>query len=234
MASAEKERLLLIAVDGPVSAGKSTLCDALASELDILHLDTGAMYRAIGLFAIENGISPDDEEALNKVISDQKAVVSIVYQDGRQLTFLNGKDVTAKLRGEAIGAAASSVSRFPSVRRYLVSVQQGLARESSLLIDGRDIGTVVLPDAKVKIFLTASPEARALRRYTQLISSGVKADYQKVLSDLLARDEQDQNRACDPLRPAEDAVILDTSAMSFSDSLSTMLAIVRERYAIHR
>jgi len=232
MESAEKERLILIAVDGPVSAGKSTLCDALAKELDILHLDTGAMYRAIGLFAIENGISPDDEKTLDSVISEQKAAVSVEYQGGLQLTLLNGKDVTGMLRGEAVGAAASSVSRFPSVRRYLVSVQQKMARQRSLLIDGRDIGTVVLPDAKVKIFLTASPEARALRRYTQLISSGVKVDYQTVLSDLLARDEQDQGRACDPLRPAEDAIILDTSALSFLDSLNRMLAIVRERYAI--
>lgn len=232
MESTEKERLILIAVDGPVSAGKSTLCDALAKELDILHLDTGAMYRAIGLFAIENGISPDDEKTLASVINEQKAAVSVEYQGGRQLTLLNGKDITGMLRGEAVGTAASSVSRFPSVRRYLVSVQQRLARQKSLLIDGRDIGTVVLPDAKVKIFLTASPEARALRRYTQLISSGVKTDYQKVLSDLLARDEQDQGRACDPLRPAEDAIILDTSALSFSDSLNRMLAIVRERYAI--
>ncbi len=223
---------ILIAVDGPVSAGKSSLCDALAKELDILHLDTGAMYRAIGLYAIESGISPEDGDALDRVIKEQKAVVSVEYRDGRQLTLLNGMDVTGMLRGEAVGAAASSVSRFPSVRRYLVSVQQRLAREKSLLIDGRDIGTVVLPDAKVKIFLTASPEARALRRYTQLLSSGVRADYQQVLTDLLARDEQDQNRACDPLRPAEDAVILDTSSLSFQESLSEMLRIVKARYAI--
>lgn len=224
---------ILIAVDGPVSAGKSTLCDALAKELDILHLDTGAMYRAIGLYAIENGISPEDGDALDRVISERKAAVSVEYRDGRQTTLLNGKDVTGMLRGEIVGAAASSVSRFPSVRRYLVSVQQRMAREKSLLIDGRDIGTVVLPDAKVKIFLTASPEARALRRYTQLISSGVRVDYQKVLADLLARDEQDQSRACDPLRPAEDAVILDTSALSFQESLNEMLAIVKARYAIN-
>ncbi len=224
--------MILIAVDGPVSAGKSTLCDALARKLNILHLDTGAMYRAIGLFAIEQGIPPDDGEALNRAMLEGAAHVSVQYQDGRQLTLLNGEDITHRLREEAVGAAASAVSRFPSVRRYLVSAQQQFARERSLLIDGRDIGTVVLPDAKVKIFLTASPEARALRRYTQLLSSGVKADYPKVLADLLARDAQDQGRACDPLRPAEDAIVLDTSAMSFEESLNSMLRIVRERYAL--
>lgn len=224
------QQLISIAVDGPVSAGKSTLCDALAKKLGILHLDTGAMYRAIGLYALNNGISPDDEVALEEMIADNRASISVDYQDGLQITKLNGEDVSGLLRSETVGAYASAVSRFPAVRRYLVSLQQQLARERSLLIDGRDIGTVVLPEAKVKIFLTASPEDRALRRYTQLLAAGSKADYTMVLKDLLARDEQDKNRKTDPLRAADDAVVLDTSKMSFEESLEAMVKIVEAVY----
>lgn len=224
------KHLISIAVDGPVSAGKSTLCDALARKLDIIHLDTGAMYRAMGLYALQSSLSPDDEEGLARVIEEGKAKVGVRFLDGMQQTLLNGQDVTAQLRGEAVGAAASAVSRFPAVRRYLVALQQELAREHSLLIDGRDIGTVVLPDAPVKIFLTASAEDRALRRYTQLIADGFNVDYATVLKDLQARDQQDQTRKTDPLRPAQDAIVLDTTHLSFEESMQKMLAIVREKY----
>ena len=227
-----EKQLISIAVDGPVSAGKSTLCDALARKLGIMHLDTGAMYRAIGLYALQNGISPDDEPALERMIQNEDARISVDYQGGLQMTKLNGQDVSQHLRGEAVGAAASAVSRFPAVRKYLVRLQQSLAREQSLLIDGRDIGTVVLPDAKVKIFLTASPEDRALRRYTQLIASGFNVDYATVLKDLQERDEQDLHRKTDPLRPAPGAVILDTSILSFEESIQRMLEIVSETYEI--
>lgn len=227
-----KKHLISIAVDGPVSAGKSTLCDALARKLGIMHLDTGAMYRAIGLYALQNGISPDDEPALERMIQNEDARISVDYQDGLQVTKLNEQDVSQQLRGEAVGAAASAVSRFSAVRKYLVRLQQSLAKEQSLLIDGRDIGTVVLPDAKVKIFLTASPEDRALRRYTQLIASGFNVDYATVLKDLQERDEQDLHRKTDPLRPAPDAVILDTSILSFEESVQKMLEIVSETYEI--
>ncbi len=221
---------MLIAVDGPVSAGKSTLCDALSRKLSILHLDTGAMYRAMGLYALRESISPDDENALNEVVKNRQANIQVDYVDGLQVTLLNGEDVTGLLRSEEVGAYASAVSRFPSVRKYLVSLQQEMARERSLLIDGRDIGTVVLPNAKVKIFLTASPEDRALRRYTQLLSAGSKADYAMVLKDLLARDEQDKCRKTDPLRAAPDAIVLDTSKLSFEESLEKMLDIVNAAY----
>ena len=227
-----KKHLISIAVDGPVSAGKSTLCDALARKVGIMHLDTGAMYRAIGLYALQNGISPDDEPALERMIQNEDARISVDYQDGLQVTKLNEQDVSQQLRGEAVGAAASAVSRFSAVRKYLVRLQQSLAKEQSLLIDGRDIGTVVLPDAKVKIFLTASPEDRALRRYTQLIASGFNVDYATVLKDLQERDEQDLHRKTDPLRPAPDAVILDTSILSFEESVQKMLEIVSETYEI--
>lgn len=230
MTKDNKKPLLQIAVDGPVSAGKSTLCDALAKRLGILHLDTGAMYRAIGLFALDHGIAPDDEAQLEAALAAGKAKVSVAFVDGLQATLLNGVDVSLRLRGEQVGAAASTVSLFPAVRRYLVHLQQQLATQQSILIDGRDIGTVVLPKAPVKIFLTASPEARALRRYTQLISAGQNVDYATVLKDLTARDEQDIGRACDPLRQAEDAVVLDTSTFSFEESLEKMYAIVKVRY----
>lgn len=222
--------LISIAVDGPSGAGKSTLCDALALKLDIMHLDTGAMYRAIGVYALDNNISLDDEAALSLAIQDKKIDVSVDYRDGAQITYLNQEDITMRLRGEEVGTAASAVSRFPAVRKYLVAKQQQLAKERSLLIDGRDIGTVVLKDAKVKIFLTASPEERAQRRHRQLLAAGKEADYATILEDLKARDLQDSQRKTDPLRPAEDAVILDTSGQSFDESVESMLEIVRQIY----
>jgi len=227
----KNNRFISIAVDGPVGAGKSTLCDALARRLGIVHLDTGAMYRAFGLYVLRHqDISPDDEEALGRLIREGQINIGVSFEGDSQITFLNGEDVTKQLRGEAVGAAASAVSRFPAVRRYLVSLQQNLAKERSLLIDGRDISTVVLPDAKVKIFLTASVEDRALRRFHQLIDAGIDADYATVLKDLIARDEQDQNRQTDPLRPAQDAIILDTTNLKFEESLQKMLAIVCKVY----
>jgi CMP/dCMP kinase len=226
-----QDRIISIAVDGPVGAGKSTLCDALANELDILHLDTGAMYRAVALLALRRGLDPQDRQAVEKLVQSGAADVSVRYEGGSQRTLLSGEDVTGSLRTEAVSAAASAVSRHPLVRKFLVARQQELARAQSMLIDGRDIGTVVLPDAKAKIFLTASPQKRALRRYTQLISLGMDVDYQTVLAELLSRDEQDQNREHDPLRAAPDAVVLDTSEMTFDESLAAMLDIVRSKYA---
>ncbi|MGI6696766.1 MAG: (d)CMP kinase [Christensenellales bacterium] len=220
-----------IAIDGPVSAGKSTLSEALARHLGILHLDTGAMYRAIALYALDNGIDPMDEIALNTIIEQELARVAVQYVNQFQKTMLNGVNITSRLREEPVGAAASAVSRYPAVRRYLVGLQQQLAQQQSLLIDGRDIGTVVLPDADIKIFLTATPEARALRRYTQLISSGQWADYPTVLADLIKRDAQDTGREHDPLRAAEDAVVLDTSSLSFEESLEKLIRLVEAHHA---
>lgn len=222
--------LVSIAVDGPVGAGKSSLCDALAGALGILHLDTGAMYRAIGLYTLNAGIRQDDEDALKRMIELEDARVTVDFIDGQQVTLLNGVDITSRLREEAVGIAASAVSKHAVVRKYLVRLQQQIAKERSLLIDGRDIGTVVLPDAKIKIFLTASAEERAMRRYRQLLDDGKGADYHKVLMDLKARDEQDENRAVDPLRPADDAVILDTTGLRFDESLQKMLDIVNKAY----
>lgn len=221
-----KKQPLSIAIDGPVSAGKSTLSAALARKLGILHLDTGAMYRAVGLYALDHGIDPGDEAALKALIKDGSIAVAVEYANGLQKTLLGGQDVTHRLREERVGAAASAVSRFAAVRRYLVAIQQQLAREQSLLIDGRDIGTVVLPHASVKVFLTATPEARALRRYTQLITAGQQTDYPTVLKELIKRDAQDTGRAVDPLKPADDAVMLDTSSLSFEESLAKLVELV--------
>lgn len=227
-----KHQLITIAIDGPVGAGKSTLSDALAQKLGILHLDTGAMYRAVGLYAINKGIELSDENQLTKAIEEGDLAVAVHYVDGKQLTLLNGQDVSLHLRGEAVGNAASAVSRFLPVRNYLVHLQQQLSKEQSLLIDGRDIGTVVLPQAKVKIFLTASPQERAQRRYRQLIQAGKPADYQQIYSDLMARDAQDQGRTHAPLHPADDAVMLDTSGQSFEESLTQMYHIVKQQYDV--
>ncbi|MDD2428436.1 MAG: (d)CMP kinase [Eubacteriales bacterium] len=222
--------LVTIAIDGPVSAGKSTLSDAVARRLNILHLDTGAMYRAVGLAALQNGIDPHDQEAVERIFLDNKAQVGIEYENERQRTLLNGQDVSQLIRTEEVGLAASAVSRYPTVRRYLVDTQRRLSEKTSILMDGRDIGTVVLPHAPVKIFLTASPEARARRRCLQLKKQGKKACFDEVLRDLVKRDEQDRGRAADPLRQADDAVLLDTSNLDFEQSVRAIMDIVEARY----
>lgn len=225
-----QDQLISIAIDGPVGAGKSTLSDAVAGKLNILHLDTGAMYRAVGLCALRKGISPEDEQGVVDMCLSGAAEVDVQYKQHTQQTLLNGQDVSQDLRTEEVGLAASTVSRYPKVRKYLVERQQAIARKTSILMDGRDIGTVVLPNAPVKIFLTASPEARARRRFNQLVQQGKTPDYNKVLEDLLARDKQDQTRAADPLRQAEDAILLDTSEMDFDASVQAILDIVEAKY----
>ena len=223
---------VLIALDGPVSAGKSSLADEVARRLDILHLDTGAMYRAIGLAAIRQGIDPRDEQPVCDMLAEGCAQVDIRFDKGRQQTLLNGRPVDDDIRSQEAGSAASAVSRYPAVRKYLVTRQQELARDISMIVDGRDIGTVVLPDARAKIFLSASPEVRALRRHKQLASKGASVSFEEVLSELVDRDKQDRERAADPLRQAEDAVPLDTSNLNFNESVEAILAIVKEAYDI--
>lgn len=223
--------MITIAIDGPVGAGKSSLSDAVAERLNILHLDTGAMYRAVGFAALQNGIDPYDEHAVTVLCEADKAQVDVKYQNKKQITLLNGQDVSALIRTEEVGLAASTVSRYPGVRHYLVSLQRQVAETTDILMDGRDIGTVVLPSAKVKIFLTASPEARAKRRLLQLQKAGKPAQYEQVLSDLIARDRQDETRAVDPLRKAEDAILLDTSYMDFNQSVDAIIRIVEAVYA---
>ena len=220
---------LTIAIDGPVGAGKSTISDEVANRLGILHLDTGAMYRAVGLAATGAGIDPADEKAVSALCEQGGAQVDIRYENGKQITLLNGEDVSSRIRTQEAGGAASAVSRYPAVRTMLVRRQQEMAKEQPMLLDGRDIGTVVLPDATVKIFLTASPEARATRRWKEYQAKGIDTPYEEVLADVKQRDYQDTHRAAAPLKQAEDAVLLDTSELDFEQSLDAMKQIIAQK-----
>lgn len=216
-----------IALDGPVGAGKSTIADAVASRLGILHLDTGAMYRAIGLAALRAGISPSDEDAVTALCG--RVDVGVAHQPDGQHTLLDGEDVTGLIRTEEVSMAASTVAKFAGVRRAMVAVQQRLAATTDMLVDGRDIGLRVLPDAPVKIFLTASPEERARRRWEQLREKGGSDSYEQVLEDLKRRDYQDTHREVDPLQAVADAVIVDTTGLSFEESVEKILAVVEAK-----
>ena len=220
---------LTIAIDGPVGAGKSTISDVVAKRLGILHLDTGAMYRAVGLCVIEKGVDLQDEEAVSRLCESGKALVDVKYEDGAQRTLLNGRDVTGLIRTQEVGQAASAVSRYPAVRKILVRRQQEIAKSQSMLLDGRDIGTVVLKDATVKIYLTASAEARAQRRMLQLQEKGDTTPFETILAEVNARDYQDMHRETDPLRKAEDAILVDSSDLSFDETVDAILALVKAR-----
>ncbi len=219
---------LTIAVDGPVGAGKSTISDAVADSLGILHLDTGAMYRAFALGVIKNGVRPGDEDDIIRLIDSNTIRIDVQYSDNRQVTLLDGENVNDRIRTQEIGEAASIVSSYPSVRSEMVRLQQGLARKCPMLLDGRDIGTVVLPDATVKIYLTASDEVRAQRRMSQLQNTDGQMTFEQVLSEVRARDERDMNRKTDPLRRAEDAILVDSTELSFDQTVQMILDIVRE------
>ena len=220
---------LTIAIDGPVGAGKSTVSDAVAARLGILHLDTGAMYRAVGLYALENGMDPRDEKAVCEACHAQRVHVDVRYENGAQRTLLNGRDVSALIRTQEAGSAASAVSRYAAVRAMLVRRQQEMARGQSMLLDGRDIGTVVLPDASVKIFLTASPEVRARRRMAQLREKGDETPFEQILAEVNARDLQDTTRTLTPLRQAADAILVDASALSFDETVQAILSHVEAK-----
>lgn len=221
---------LTIAIDGPSGAGKSSVADAVCKQLGILHLDTGAMYRAIGLCALEMGIDPGDETAVSLMCKENKAQVDVAYHDGVQATYLNGNDVSSLIRTQEVGGAASTVSRYPAVRTMLVRRQQEMAAAQPMLLDGRDIGTVVLPDATVKIFLTATAEERARRRMLQLQEKGDTTPFETVLAEVNARDLQDTTRSLTPLRQAEDAVLLDATNLTFDETVAAVMALVEEKY----
>ncbi len=201
-----------IAMDGPVGAGKSSVADGVAQRLGILHLDTGAMYRAFAWYALEQGIDLNDEAALTALT--EKMLPEVRYENGAQKTLMDGRDVTGLIRTPEVSMAASAVSKYAGVRRAMVRRQQELSKEQSMLLDGRDIGTVVLKDATLKIYLTASAEVRAQRRYDELQKKGDPSTYEEVLADVIRRDEQDSTREVDPLRPAQDAQILDSSELT--------------------
>lgn len=214
-----------IAIDGPAGAGKSTIAKAVARELNSIYVDTGAMYRAMALYMLKNDISPDDTESIEKAC--ESADISIVFKDGAQHVILNGEDVTGELRTETVGNMASSVSVNGKVRKKLVSLQQKMAHSTSVVMDGRDIGTVVLPDADLKIYLTASVETRADRRYKELIEKGQQPDLDEIRRDIADRDHRDMNRKNSPLRQAEDAVLIDSSDMTIPEVVDRILGLTK-------
>lgn len=218
---------LNLAIDGPVGAGKSSIADAVAARLGILHLDTGAMYRAVGLAALRAGLNPAEEDAVTALC--RRLRLDVRYEGGRQRTLLDGEDVSGLIRTEEVSMAASAVARHAGVRQAMVALQQSLAATRDMLLDGRDIGTRVLPQANVKIYLTASAEARARRRYLELARRGASDTYDQVLADLRRRDDQDMHRAVDPLRPAEDAQVVDTTDMTFDQVVEAILQIVEAK-----
>lgn len=217
-----------IALDGPSGAGKSTLARRLAEELGYLYVDTGAIYRTVGLWVRRNGADPKSEPAVSALLSGLQVGLR-VEADGVQHMYLNGEDVTGQIREPEISMYASAVSALPAVRAFLLEMQQELARTRNVVMDGRDIGTVVLPEATVKVFLTAAPEVRARRRWLELQARGNTDSYEQVLADVMRRDEQDMNRAIAPLRPAADAVRLDTSKLDLEESGKALLRIVKEK-----
>lgn len=223
------EMAINIAIDGPAGAGKSTIAKMLAKELGYVYVDTGAMYRAMAYYFLQQGIDKEDEAAINAAVDG--ADVTIRYEDGSQKVLLNGADVTGNLRTEQVGNMASSTSVYPAVRVKLVALQQKLAKTADVIMDGRDIGTCVLPDAQVKIYLTASVETRAKRRYDELVEKGEPADRTKIEEDIKERDYRDMHREMSPLRQADDAVLVDSSDMSIEQVVSAILGIVKEKQA---
>ena len=218
--------MISVAIDSPSGAGKSSLAKRLAADLGFVYVDTGAMYRAIGLYAVRQGADLHDAAAVAALLPQIR--LDIRLEGGAQHVYLNGEDVSAAIRAEAIGMAASAVSAHGPVRDFLLETQRSLAAGQNVLMDGRDIGTVVLPNATVKIFLTASAEARAQRRCKELQEKGQPADYATVLADIRQRDEQDTHRAIAPLRQAADAIRIDTSEIDFEQSVALLKRTIRE------
>ena len=222
------QKFYSIAVDGPAGAGKSSLSKKLAEVYGLVYLDTGAIYRTVGLACYRRGVDRKDETAVSAVLPELD--IRIRYnEEGQQRMILNGEDVSEAIRMPEIALCASEVSALPSCRAYLLDMQRRFAREYNVILDGRDIGTVVLPNADLKIYLTASSEARAQRRFLELQQKGVEANFEEVLRDIILRDEQDMNRAIAPLRQAEDAVLVDTSELNLQESLEALCALVDER-----
>ena len=217
-----------IAIDGPSGAGKSTMAKRLAAELNFLYVDTGAIYRTVGLYAFRKGIAPEDGPAVEGLLPEVDIGMSY-GGDGLQHMTLNGEDVTDAIRRHEISHYASTVSAIPAVRAFLLEMQRKFARENDVIMDGRDIGTVVLPDADLKIYLTADAEDRAHRRYLELLERGQQAEYEQVLKDVRERDSRDMNRETAPLRQAEDAVLVDTTGIGLEESFRMMLRLIRER-----
>ena len=212
--------MVSVAIDGPAGAGKSTLARRLAAEMGYIYVDTGAMFRTIGLYALRAGKDPKDNEAVNALLPEIE--LHFAFIDGEQHVYLKEEDVSTAIRTEEVGMAASAVGANPAVRAFLLGMQRNMAKKQDVLMDGRDIGTVVLPDATVKIFLTASAEARAQRRAKELAEKGQPADFATVLADIQQRDYQDSHRAVAPLKQAADAILVDTSDIGLQESFDLL------------
>ena len=213
-----------IAIDGPAGAGKSTLSNMLAAHFGLIYVDTGAIYRSVGLHAYNEGIDPKDGDKVSLLLPDIK--IEMMYDGGIQRMILNGRDVTSDIRMPAISVYASDVSAIPCVRSFLLDMQRKMAQDYDVIMDGRDIGTVVLPNAGLKLFLSATPEDRARRRYEELVAKGVDTTYSDVLRDINYRDKNDSTRATSPLKPAHDALLLDTTGNSLQESFDILKKIV--------
>lgn len=214
-----------VAIDGPAGAGKSTIAKMVAKEKKFIYVDTGAMYRAMALYLIRNGITPEESEKISVAV--EGAEVTIEYVNGEQQVLLNGENVTPHLRTEEVGNMASASSVNADVRKKLVELQQKLAKTANVVMDGRDIGTCVLPNADVKVYLTASTEVRAKRRYDELIAKGQKADLERIKADIEERDYRDMHRDISPLRQAEDAVLVDSSDLTIEESAKAIMDLIR-------
>ena len=225
-----KKTTFKIAIDGPGGAGKSTLAKGLAKKLGFAYVDTGAIYRTVGFAARERGIAPDDAPAVSAMLKDIK--VEARFEGGRQGMYLNGEFLGERIREHEISHYASAVSAIPAVREYLFDMQRSIADENDVIMDGRDIGTVILPDAQLKIFLTATAEERAERRTLELKEKGQPADYAQILADIKERDDRDSSRAIAPLKPAADAVLFNNSGYTPERSLSEALTIVKDKLGI--
>lgn len=219
--------MIQIALDGPSGAGKSTLAKMLAAELSFVYVDTGALYRAVGLYASEKGLEKSDIAGIIATLPEIR--LTLRYVDGSQRVFLGERDVSEDIRLPEISMWASTVSAIPEVRAFLLNLQKDIAEKNNVIMDGRDIGTVILPNATVKIFLDSSSEARAKRRYRELCEKGIETSYDEVLADMIRRDENDRSRATAPLKKAEDAVLLDNSDLNLKESYEAALRIIREK-----
>lgn len=219
--------MIQIAIDGPGGAGKSTISKAVAAKLGIVYVDTGALYRTIGYYVRKKEIDPKDKEAVGAILPEIS--IEVAYVDGAQHVFLNGEDLGDKIRTPEMSMYASAVSAIPSVRSFLLETQKEIARKNSVIMDGRDIGTVILPNADCKIYLTASAECRAKRRYDELIAKGQNVRFEDVLREMNERDTQDSTREIAPAQAAADAIVLDNSEMNLEESVEAIIALVREK-----
>ncbi len=216
-----------VAIDGPAGAGKSTIAKEIAKKMQLIYVDTGAMYRAMALFLLRNHVSPEDAAAIERTCED--AEIGICYEKGQQVVYLNGENVNDLLRSEEVGKMASISSQIKSVRRKLVDLQRRLAETTDVIMDGRDIGTCVLPDADVKIYLTASSRVRAQRRFDELQEKGIACNFDEIEKDIIERDRRDMTREESPLKKAEDAIEVDTSDMSIEQVIATIIRICEEK-----